>query len=234
MKLLLAIETSSRRSSVAITGPDGLIGERAEEDGGRTENVQRLIADLFREHGRLPGEVDGVAVSIGPGSFTGTRIGLAVAKGIALANGCPLVGVLVPHALATEANPDRECEVWLDVGRNEVYRALVRGDETLIEGRAASVDQSLDSIRPDGIPCFIGSGARKYREQITARLPGCVIAEGDANESQARTIALIGRARIAAGEGSDWRALEPAYARAADAKLPKNAPPMPDSEGAGP
>ncbi len=224
MKLILAIETSSRFSSVAIAGPQGLIGERAEEDGGRTENIQRMIADLFRAHGREPGMIDGVAVSIGPGSFTGTRIGLAVAKGIALANACPLVGVPVPHALATEADPGRECEVWLDVGRGEVYRTLVRGAVTLEEGRTVPVDECLATDQGPDARLLIGSGAEKYRARILERWPKRAVAKRGANESRARTIASIGRALILADEGGEWRSLEPAYARPADAKLPKNGP----------
>ncbi|NNE10508.1 MAG: tRNA (adenosine(37)-N6)-threonylcarbamoyltransferase complex dimerization subunit type 1 TsaB [Gemmatimonadetes bacterium] len=227
VKLTLAIETSGRFSSVAIAGPRGLIGEYGEEDGGRTENVQRMIAGLFREHGREPGEIDGVAVSIGPGSFTGTRIGIAVAKGVALANACPLVGVPVPHALATEADPEREYEVWLDVGRGEVYRTLVRGASTLVSGRTAPVDDYLAEDRGPDAPRLIGSGADRYRERIAERWPGCPVAETNASQSRARTIARIGRALLLAGEGGEWRGLEPLYARPADARLPKGRPAAP-------
>ncbi|MBU0675013.1 MAG: tRNA (adenosine(37)-N6)-threonylcarbamoyltransferase complex dimerization subunit type 1 TsaB [Proteobacteria bacterium] len=122
--VILAIESATMSGSVAVVTPNRCLGESTVT--GTTGHsrrlpiqVQRLLDDLV-----LPWEaIDGIAVSLGPGSFTGLRIGLSLAKGFALATGKPLLGIPTLEGLAVQAaqHPgDRICAV-VDARKNEIY-----------------------------------------------------------------------------------------------------------------
>jgi tRNA threonylcarbamoyladenosine biosynthesis protein TsaB len=167
-------------------------------------------------------DVDGIAVSIGPGSFTGRRIVLGFAKGIALAGGTALVGVPTLEALAHVAGaaPGETVCAALDARKQEVYAALF----------AARADGALERRGPDeALP----------PAALAARLPPACLLVGDAGEAYADAfrgrarvlpfathhprggiVARLGAARLLAGERANAGELEPAYVRPPEARLP--------------
>ncbi len=129
-RFVLGIDTATRTASVGLLDGDTLVAERS-LPGSRSlaTVVLPMVQEVLDAAGRSLAEVELIAVSLGPGSFTGLRIGLSVVKGFALTTGCDVVGVPTLHALALVAGPMRGliCPV-LDARKGEVYAALFRAD----------------------------------------------------------------------------------------------------------
>lgn len=129
--IVLGIETATAACGVALVGADGLLGTI--QIAARLVHSERLVPmidALFAESGVRRTDLQGVAVSQGPGSFTGLRIGVTTAKAIALALGLPVVGVPTLAALAANAGPAAGL-VWpaIVAKRDEVYGAVYAGGE---------------------------------------------------------------------------------------------------------
>lgn len=124
---VLGIETSTRRGSVALVEDGRLVAHRAhEQPNAHAERLLPLVTELMRESGWSPGGLDRVAVSIGPGSFTGVRVGMALAQGIALGLAVPVVGVpsLTAMASAVPARIPGRRLACLDARRDAVFVAV--------------------------------------------------------------------------------------------------------------
>jgi tRNA threonylcarbamoyl adenosine modification protein YeaZ len=129
--IVLALDTTTRAGRVAVA-KDGRVLDLLAGDPNRP-HAERLPADLVRSlerAGAALGDVDVFAVAIGPGSFTGLRIGIAAIQGCAFASGRPVVGVSALEALALAVSAagslgtDRRLGVWMDAQREEVFSAL--------------------------------------------------------------------------------------------------------------
>ena len=146
--LILAFDTATEAATSALVDDGEVLGERASRASTLLEDVDALL----RQAGARPSDVDALAVGTGPGSFTGTRVGLALARGLGLALDVPAAGVSTLHALA--ASLDGAYPV-IDAKRGEVF---VPGP------RAAKPDElALEA----GVVC-IGDGARRYRHVLEA------------------------------------------------------------------
>lgn len=194
--LILAFDTATSTATAALVRDGELLGERAV--GSR--ELLAAIDGLLEDAGVLPAALDAVACGIGPGSFTGVRIGLAHARGLALALGIPVAGVSTLAALAAAA-PAGAVPV-VDARRAEVF-ALVAGEEIC--------------ARPDDLPfapgtVLVGDGAVRYRAAFEAR--GAVIPP---DGSPVHLPGALSHARLATGFGPVDLVL-PAYLRAPDAK----------------
>jgi len=142
--LLLAVETATAAPSVALWRGDALVGERAADPGRATaEALLPAVDALLVDAGLALAAVEGFAVSIGPGSFTGLRIGVATVKGLAFGTGRRAVAVSTLAALAAHARGPGPVAAVLDARRGEVYAAgFARGAaaEWLVEGVIAIDD----------------------------------------------------------------------------------------------
>ena len=196
--MIVAIDGASTDLSVALATPDGdPIAQDAWSSAMRqsAELLPHLLA-LLRSSGQTLEETTAVAVGSGPGSFTGLRVAMALAKGLALALGRPIVAVpSLPAWL--EAEPDAAVAV-ARAGAREAY-VLVRGEaEPRIVDREALPEalRATDIVAAEEVATAFGLGA--------ARSPAA-----------AGTIARLAAARLAAGpDGDDLRRLEPIYLRA--------------------
>jgi tRNA threonylcarbamoyladenosine biosynthesis protein TsaB len=218
--IVLGIETSSRWSGAALVGPKGSIGAFHLREGGRTEHLHVLMIRLLDAAGIAVDAIGGLAVSLGPGSFTGLRIGIGAAKGFSLATGRPVVGVRLTRALAEAAEPwDGETAVWVDAGRGEVYGALFRSGEETGPGETSAPAAQIARLS-DGPVCFVGTGALRHRSFVEERLGSRArFLEEARSYPDARRIAELGAVRLLAGESDPIDSLEPLYVRGADARL---------------
>ena len=228
---ILAVDTATPLSSVAIL-EDGQLSAEAtlppqspnevavSAKSTHSETVIQLIQSVLDGAHRRLSEIDAIAVSIGPGSFTGLRIGLALVKGIAYECHLPVVAVssLEAQAARVAGLSGTICPL-LDARKQEVYAALFdRRDGELVRCLA---DQAIAVSELAGFfgaaaktaeIVFVGNGAERYREQILDLFDGRaqIIGENCAG-SAAATVARLALARIAVAPGADLGQLVPLY-----------------------
>ena len=211
---LLAIETSTRLLGVALVEGERILSSyevlgdyphAAELPGA----VTRVLQDT-----RIPlAQVDGLVVDIGPGSFTGLRIGLAFVKALVFPHRIPVVGVSSLDVLAAGvmSTPHLVCPV-LDAKQKNVYAARFRLEHGQPIRQSdyflGPVERFLHEVREPAL--FLGDGCALYREQVSA-LTDAQIAPSDAWLPHATTLARLGRDRLARGEQDDPAALVPLY-----------------------
>lgn len=243
---IVGIDTATRAGSVALVElRDGAVERRAEvaheEELRHAETLLPAIDGCLEEAGCALAEVDGFAVSIGPGSFTGLRVGLATAKGLALATDAWVVGVptLEAYALADREAPDGACVVvCLDARKGEVYSAAFRvgasasGDrlvERLLddavekpEAAVARLRENLGNAMADRSTLrVVGDGSDRYPDAIVGGLGGLGEVQVVPQSPIGRGVAIAelgGRRFVASGPG-DTAYLAPAYLRASEAEL---------------
>ncbi len=169
---LLAIDTSGPAAGAAVSS-NGRIVCRAQIEDRHThsEKIMGLIQFVLEKSDLTQGELNAIAVSAGPGSFTGLRIGLCTAKAMAQALEIPLIGVNTLDALCYAAyGKDIRCGV-MDARRGEVYCAAYCGDELVVEHGVRPLHVLLDQLRAmDADVLFCGDGVRAYHEQIERTL----------------------------------------------------------------
>ena len=213
---LLAVDTTSRYGSVALLTGGELRGEvRLVESGAHSRTLFPAIELLLRVAGLAPGDVDAYAAAVGPGSFTGVRIGVSTVQGLALASGRPVLGLTSLEALAGRMQGAAGALVaMVDAYRDQVYVAVYDGAD--LRERVAPVAVTPEAWLADAPAgaAFLGDGALKYREQIRALRPDAVFP--DKSLFLASTIARLAAPRLARGEGHEAAALRPVYLRAPD------------------
>jgi tRNA threonylcarbamoyladenosine biosynthesis protein TsaB len=235
----LGVDTSSSRASVALTESGRLIAEEsysAESKGspGRTrrgndhsEVLLSLIDSVLRTAALTLQDLTGFAVAIGPGSFTGLRIGLSTVKGLSYGSGCPVVGVSTLHACAFRPTDfsGTVCAI-LDARKNELYGALFRNRGGFVErispDEIMSFQQLLERIRPliSVEPVlFAGDGVKKYGQQLLEALGKQVFLDENGNPpTTATAVALLGETAVNHGQGAFHTSLTPHYLRLAEAE----------------
>ena len=210
---------------------DGALAFSRAGDGSRPHGV-RLPAEALaalEATGLALSDVTLLAVGLGPGAFTGLRVGLATIEGLAFATGVPVVGVSGLDALAVAAaragSASLRIAVFLDAARGEVFAARYAGNpqtpldvRATDEPRAASPRDVLDAWRRDeSMPdLFIGSGAMLYRDLIAAAAPGAKLLD---TPLVAPLIAELGERLAELGGTVPLHALRPVYVRRPDAEL---------------
>lgn len=221
---LLTIQTATPAGSVALTQGERLLGE-FHLDVRRTHGSWLLpaIEQLLGVAGLAAAELDAFAVTIGPGSFTGLRVGLATAKGLAQATGKPLLGVSTLQTLAMQA-PHAALSVCalLDARKGEVYAGLYRQGTGLPEPLGAETvatpERVLDSL--SGATLFVGDGAAAYRPLILRRLGEAAhFLPAAYDPPRAAHAAVLALRHFAAGAAVPPAALNPVYIRPSEAEL---------------
>jgi len=225
--IVLAIETATRDGSVAVAR-DGVVLASARGDGTRP-HATRLPGDalaLLAPHGLTLADVAVFAVCLGPGAFTGLRVGIAAAQGLAFATSRPIVGVSALDALGVAALEGRDASgvagVWMDGARREVFAAryVVAPDE-IVGVRsigdpvsAPPADVASNWAEDDRqVSYWIGDGVLRYREQVAA---GEIIAP---TPLLAPLVARLGTLAAATGHAGAPHALRPIYVRPPDVEL---------------
>jgi tRNA threonylcarbamoyladenosine biosynthesis protein TsaB len=192
--LTLAFDTATAVATSALVDDDELLGERV----SRAQTLLEDVDALLRQAGAHPSDLDRLAVGLGPGSFTGVRIGLAVARGLALSLDLPGSGVSTLAAIAAGAPGALPV---VDAKRREVF-TLVDGEPLVLTPQDLPLDE--------GVLC-VGDGAKRYRSLLEER--GAVVPADDDERHLPRARFHAGLA----GEAGPVDELEPLYLRVPDA-----------------
>ena len=218
--LVLGIETATARGSVALVGPGGVVGARAAHvPGGHLEWLIPAVEDLLRATGIAPSGVEGLAVSIGPGGFTGLRIGVMTAVAWAAAAGRRVVGVSTLETIAAALAHQGLVVVALDARRGQVAAAVFRlgdgGPQRLTPDllvHPAELAAHLPST--DATVLLAGDALERHAGALVAALgPRAAVAPQEHWWPRAEVTAALGRARLTAGDADDPIRLVPRYAR---------------------
>ncbi len=226
--LVLGIETSGTHGGVAILDEGHVLCETILNV--EVTHSERLLPTIDRALGEARISLEalgGIAVSIGPGSFTGLRIGLSTAKGLAYATGIPLVGVPTLEAMAWTLPAARWqiCPV-LDARKQEVYAALFRHE---LEGLRRLTDDT--ALAPEALcrlirnpTLFLGNGVDTYGALFRERLGDRMLLPPVASRGARPTcVAELGRMRLLRGERDAPESLVPRYLRPSEAELRRRA-----------
>lgn len=224
----LSIDTSTAVCGVAVSRQGKAIAERAwRTDLNHTKQLFTTIEEVMKAAGATMGDLKAVIVAIGPGSFSGLRVGVSAAKGLAAALGIPLTGV---NTMAVEAAPHAAAGlpicVILDAGRNELAIATYEAATGELREKGAAAILSLDAlcafIRERTLLC--GEHLPAVQETLASRLgPLAAFPQDHTAMRQPRYLASIGWRKLAAGEAADPATLQPIYLRAPSITAPKPA-----------
>ena len=168
MAVILCLETSTTNCSVAIA-VDGEIIALQEDNNNKYSHAEKLhsfIDQVLAESGTLKSSLQAIAVSKGPGSYTGLRIGVSAAKGLCFAMDVPLIAIPTLEALAHQAVIENGCIIsMLDARRLEVYAAVFSSDNNQIRETKAEIldENSYDDYLKTNKVCFIGDGVQKFK-----------------------------------------------------------------------
>lgn len=209
----IALETSVRSASVAVD-MDGRLEERALEPGrSHASDLLPALDEILSHLGTRPAELGLVVVGLGPGSYTGLRVGVATALGLMEGSGADLVGVPSVEALAfRHLAPGEEGCVVLDARGGELYYARYARDEDnvrVLEAPCALRPEALAERLPSVGPIFGDpntSRAAKFDEATSARVRTDLVPD-------ARSVLQLGQARFAADGAQDPAQVSPLYLR---------------------
>ncbi len=218
--LVLAIDTSTRSGSVALLQDTSILAEvfvYAEKN--HSETIMPAIEWVFKIAGICATDLDLLSFAIGPGSFTGLRIGASIVKGLALATGKPVTGVSSLEALAYNLPLSRLriCPM-LDAKRAQVYSAVYssRGTDSFPQAlrKDSAVDPWVFLKSLQGKHVFLGDGAQRYFGLISEIMgTRAIFVPGHANYIRASCVGLLGARKLAAGEVLDLLRFTPVYLR---------------------
>jgi tRNA threonylcarbamoyladenosine biosynthesis protein TsaB len=221
---ILGVDTATWRASVGVVVDGEVAAEQSQlADSSHAVSLLPLIANVLRAAGCTIEELDGVAVSSGPGSFTGLRIGLSVAKGLGRATGAHVVGIPTLEALArTVADRRGAICAALDARKGEVYAACFDANDD--HWRRLTPDllltpESLVGTLP--APCTVlGDAVQVYGDLLRTRLGSrATLLPFDTYAPRGGVVATLGWERLRAGTAASLPELEPDYVRPPEAEV---------------
>ncbi len=219
--LILALETATSLLSVALLRGEELIEECRAATGPAAETLLPCIDRLLSKAGFDQGEIDAFAVSIGPGSFTGLRVGTATAKGLAFGTDRPIAAVSTLRALAERAVPSRATLVpMLDARRGEVYAAAYAGgaggEPVLAEGVYTPAELCGKLKAP---LLLVGDGVAVAGAVLREQLGAVEWLESPEGDPSAGCVGKLGARILARGDARSAADLVPSYLRRAEAEV---------------
>ena len=224
--ILVAVDTATPSTVAGVLRADGTVVEARDDPpaGSRGDHAARLLPLL---EGALADaalgwdDVERIAVGVGPGGFTGLRIGIATARALAQARGLPLVPVSSLAALAAGAVADGGDELIaavLDARRGEVFAGVWAGGRTLLEPAALAPDALADRLSGLEQPVqAVGDGAVRFRQELEGAGVAVPVDGSAAHRIAAAPLCRLG----AVGEPAERDRLLPDYRREPDAKPPQ-------------
>lgn len=224
---ILAVDTATRIAGAAVLDDNSLLAE-SWLNTGRThsQKFMPLLSGMLKNLDLTMQEIDCFAVTVGPGSFTGLRIGIATVQGFVLATGKPAVSIVTLDALAENLPgcAGLVCPI-LDARKDEVYTAFYRWQSgrmvRLGDYRAISPDELAREIKKQSEPAvFLGDGVHRYQTSLSEVLgEQASFAQGTGNFLHPSAVALLGREKYLRGEITDGSRIKPMYLRASEAEV---------------
>ena len=220
---ILAVDTTTRSCSAAVVSESGLLAEiTLDNDQTHARHLMKIVDQVLELAGISLNRLDGFAVTRGPGSFTGLRIGLSSIKGLGRATGKPIVPVSSLKALATQVGAvPMAIFSLLDAYRKEVYLAGYRYEKDrlkrMVPEMVAGPEKLLAMVQ--GPAVFVGNGAVSYRRMLIENLgDSAYFAQDLHNTIHAATVARIALSQLES-EGYDAAEIKPVYLRKSDAEI---------------
>ncbi len=221
---ILGIDTSSPKGSIAITLRNKIISEKA--ISGHTsysKNLFFIIDSILQDSNLNISQVDAFAVSIGPGSFTGLRVGLSSVLGFSLAQKKPVVSVETLLAMA-HTIPFTEniiCPV-IDARKGELYTSFFQYDANgqicrLEEDRTVKPELLVNEINKTTL--FFGSGVETYGKVLSQKLGNLAVFDNGSSNTTAASVAKLAFEKTQNGEKTDSALLKPKYVRRSEAEM---------------
>ncbi len=224
---ILAVEAAANVCSVALVEDTRLLGElTVNNKKTHSQVLMPMLESLLQQCAAEFDEVDALAVSAGPGSFTGLRIGVASVKGLAYAKNKPIYGVSTLEAMAYKLPECGGIVVpMMDARRNQVYCAAYKWTDgalhTVIAPTALAIDELCAQLKALNQTCiFIGDGVPVHSAYLTEAMgEGARFAPAGANLQSAAAVAALAYVKARSGEAaSDYAALQPIYLRKSQAE----------------
>ena len=224
--MLLAIDTSTRNASVALSDGGRVVAIRAWHSMvNHSSELMPAVAQLLESRGVRPKELHAVSVALGPGGFSALRTGVSAAKGMAMAVDIPIVGV---GSLDLEAYPFRDAGTricaLLEAGRGEAASMLIAPDGSRSrEDRITGPDELLDELggADEGVTLFCGEGLQSWAGNIRERLGPKALLCHTPPSARAGSLAELAHSRLEAGKTDDLDSLQPNYLRMPSIGSPK-------------
>jgi len=222
---ILGIDTSTRCSSVGLIDEGEVISEYLLNIPiTHSERLLGAIDYLLREAHCQMEDLDGWAISLGPGSFTGLRIGVSTVKGLAYATRKPVAGVSSLDVLASQISPTPYliCPI-LDARKGEVYTAFYRYDETNLPKRLSD----YQAMRPEDLVknikekiIFVGDGTKTYGDYLGKSLSSLALFPNPSlHLPHGSAVARLGSELLRKGESLDVKTFTPIYVRPSEAEI---------------
>lgn len=225
---VLGIDTSTRAAGAAVAGEGRLISERFINNlKTHSQNIIPMISQVMDDAGVKPSDLHGVAVTGGPGSFTGLRIGMSVAKTMGLTLNLPVISISTLRVLAWNLfRADGLICPILDAKKNEVYtcvyKSVDKGMDEVFRPAALAPEQliaRLEDFSGEKVH-FLGDGVPVYGDSIKAELGQRAFFASMINSlPRASAVAELGMAKLLAGSIHDSTFLQPVYIRRSEAEI---------------
>jgi len=221
--LILGIETSTKTCSIALADGEKIRDEISLHLGlSHSERIIPLLDEILKRNGMAIRDVDGIAVSIGPGSFTGIRVGVSTGRGLAQSLGIPIVGIPSLDGLAFGIGETGEIiSPMIDALRREIYTALYKGRKRLTPHQLIGIEDWLEILkdRRETI-LFLGDPLDIYENLIKDSLKNkAKIVEKEKRYPSAARIAELGLEKLVSGEGKKYDEIFPLYIRRPEAEV---------------
>lgn len=220
---VLAIDTSTLVSSVAVLEDNVVLGElNLNQDMSHSENLIPMIDIVLKNIGLDIEDIDLFAVAVGPGSFTGLRIGIATVKSFAQTLKKPIVGVSTLEGLSYSLLGNETIVSMIDARRDRVYASCYRGlVELELEKEEAiyKIDDLLESLKVYKNIVINGNASLIFKDKIEKELSGIArLAQGSLNGCRASAIAELGLEKYRKNQVDDYHTILPEYVRETQAQ----------------
>jgi len=215
---ILAMDTSSLTATVAVLTDEKLMGEFSVSNKlTHSQTIMPMTDTLLKTASMQISDIDVFAVSVGPGSFTGLRIGMATAKTFAQALNKPIIGVSSLEAIAQNISfTDAIICPIMDARRSEVYNALYKNGNEISVPRALHIEELLDELKDKKV-VFAGDGVLIHKEKILKNENWCIAPE-HLILPKASSLAYAALKRARNNDFDDLYSLDPIYLRKSQAE----------------
>lgn len=221
---ILAIDTSSQNATVALISDDRLVGEYTiNNKKTHSQIIMPLVSDMVSKSGILINDIDVFASGVGPGSFTGLRIGIATAKALAQALNKKVIGISSLKALAMSIKfSDKYVCPIIDARRGDVYNAVYKNGVCIKDDRAINIETLIDELG-DNETVFVGDATVQYEQLIVKKMGNkAFFAPQSIKMSKAGVVAELAYERALNGDYDDIYTLNPVYLRTSQAEREYN------------